>query len=67
MAFKLTLIKKLSNLDAKAHLFAKILETFPLLVESALVIYDELYNKPYFGVADFVLRAQNKAFSAPKI
>jgi len=33
----------------------------------ALLIKEAWYNKPYLGVLPLVLRALNKAFSAPKI
>lgn len=50
-----------------AHLLAKYLEILPLFLTPALPMKVELKIKPYLGVFPLVLRALNKAFSAPKI
>lgn len=58
---------KLSILAAKEHLLAKKREILPLSYALAREINPEWNKVPYLGVADFVFKALNKAFSAPNI
>lgn len=59
--------EKESSLAAIAHLLAKYLDILPLFFYPALPIKVELNINPYLGVLPLVLRALNKAFSAPNI
>ena len=63
----LTIIKNWSILAAKEHLLATYLEIFPLSLVAALLMNEEWYKSPYFGVFPLVFKALNKAFSAPRI
>jgi len=60
-------VLKLSILTANEHLFATILDIFPLSSFLAFPMYEELNKIPYFGVFPLVFNALNNAFSAPKI
>lgn len=55
------------NTHAILHLFARYLLMRPLSFCAARPIKLLWKMRPYLGVLDFVLRALNKAFSAPRI
>jgi len=56
-----------STLVANAAFAARTLLIFPLFFGAAWPMREAWYMSPYLGVLCFVLRARNRAFSAPSI
>merc|ERR1719370_912660 len=61
------LARYLEILLAMLHLLARYLEILPLFLAPARPIKELWKIRPYFGVFPLVLRALNRAFSAPRI